>query len=364
MTFFILIPLGLLVAFFAQAAGVLFMMGAAFLVIYILAQIAQGAGHPQIFWAGFLAAPFVIAKAHAEYIEWRVRRFVQFARTRLVLQQDPTGWKLYDRRDPTRLLCSGSVPYDKIWFCKQLPNSPEARQLMEPPATLGQRHPSDRKGQRDRGDLCSSPAGGLGNLHGKAPCGRAALLRAGAAVPEAGRGEVPKAAEDRLMTLKYRLLALPLALCGCVVPPGFYGVGFYYPGHTTNYQSYNGSIYPPLSNPYPTPNYYHYGPYSQVPNPNVPPQDYQNYQYAPPNQYPPQDDRELGVPPPAPYTLPAQPNNQSGALYGQGGADNGNNAIDVRPGTPESQGSTGYQGRADDRTPDTSGENQESDDQQ
>jgi hypothetical protein len=61
---------------------------------------------------------------------------------------------------------------------------------------------------------------------------------------------------------------------------------------------------------------------------------------------------------------PAQPNNQGRALHGQSGADNGNNIIDVRPGTPESQGNTGYQGSANGGTPDTSGENQEFEDQQ
>jgi len=123
------------VAFFAQAAGVLFMMGAAFLVICVLAQIAQGTGHPGIFWSCLMGAPVVIAVAYGEYAEWRTRRFVGFARSQFVMQQDPTGWKLYDRGNPSGLLCSGAVPYDKIWFCKQNQNSAEARRLMEPPPT-------------------------------------------------------------------------------------------------------------------------------------------------------------------------------------------------------------------------------------
>ena len=77
----------------------------------------------------------MIAKAHTEYTEWRIRRFVRFAQTLLVLKQDATGWELYDRSDPTRRIYSGSVPHDKIWFCKQNPQSAEAKRLMEPAAT-------------------------------------------------------------------------------------------------------------------------------------------------------------------------------------------------------------------------------------
>jgi exoribonuclease II len=98
-----------------------------------------------------------IAAAHAQYTEWRVRRFVRFARTQLVLKRDATGWELYDRSGPPRRIYGGHVAHDKVRFCKQNP------QAAEDGVTVQRR----------------------------AARGRAALHRDGAAIPEAGRREVP-----------------------------------------------------------------------------------------------------------------------------------------------------------------------------
>jgi len=132
MTFFILIPLGLLVAILAPLAGGLFIVGAAFLVIYILAQIGQGTGHPGLFWMCVIGGGLAILAAHRQYAEWQARRFVRFAQTLLVLKEDPTGWELWDCSVPPRRIYCGYVPPDKVWFCKQNPQSPEAKRLMEP----------------------------------------------------------------------------------------------------------------------------------------------------------------------------------------------------------------------------------------
>jgi hypothetical protein len=137
MTFFLLIPLGLLLVVLGQAAVTIFALLAVLLVFCLTVYLGLQTGHPGVFWACLIGGGIGLVLALEQHARWRVRRFVRFARTQLELKQDAIGWELYDRNKKTLLpILRGYVPKDKIWFCKQNPQSIEARRLMEPSASL------------------------------------------------------------------------------------------------------------------------------------------------------------------------------------------------------------------------------------
>lgn len=135
MTFFFLVPLGLLLAFLGRAAITVFSILAILLVIFVLGLLGDQTGHPGLFWMCLIVGSIGVVVAYKQHAKWRVRQFINFAETKLTLTQDPTGWELYDRAQPSRRILGGYVPDDKVWLCRQAPQSAEAQRLMTPPAS-------------------------------------------------------------------------------------------------------------------------------------------------------------------------------------------------------------------------------------
>jgi hypothetical protein len=95
MTFFILIPLGLLLTFLGEAAITIFSILAILIVVFVLGLLGEHTGHPGVFWASLVVGSIGVVVAWQQNAKYRVRHFIRFAETKLILTQDPTGWELY-----------------------------------------------------------------------------------------------------------------------------------------------------------------------------------------------------------------------------------------------------------------------------
>ena len=88
MTFFILIPLGSILALIGEVLGPLFLVGAAILGIWLVGQFAISTGHPEVVWALLIGGPIVFGLARDRYRKQQMQGFLRLARAQLDLRQD------------------------------------------------------------------------------------------------------------------------------------------------------------------------------------------------------------------------------------------------------------------------------------